>query len=196
LVTLSGSVLAAAVEKREAAARWLADSGHWVHADVIEGSFRGQPGLSRAELVRLSGLAHVLDIHLMVDEPQNVMAQLPLKPRRLTIQLRSLDDASELMAEVWLAIEALDPDTVDIIAALEPGGILVMLTPPGAEGRLADLDRLEMVLALHEAGLICGVDGGVTGANLSRAVTAGARYAVSGRALLQDFAREDHHGKV
>lgn len=196
-VTLAGSLLAAPVDHRVTVARRLVRSGHWVHADVIEGSFRGQPGLARDELRRLEPVADVLDVHLMVDDPAAAIALLPVAPRRLTIQVRALARAERLLrraracaAQVWLAVETVAEPDLEELRRLGPDGVLVMLTPPGAEGCAADLNRLLAVQGIRGAQLAVGVDGGVTAQNLPLAAAAGVTYAVSGRHLLGERHQE------
>lgn len=199
-VTLAGSLLAAAAGERTATARRLARDGHWVHADVIEGSFRGQAGLTRGELRQLEDVADRLDIHLMVDDPVRAIARLPVVPRRLTVQVSELGHAEHLVeraravaSEVWLAVERVTPSGLECLRRLGPDGVLVMLTPPGAEGHAADLNRLVAVRDLDGARLTCGVDGGVTGRNLPLAAAAGVSYAVSGRAFLRELSQGVAH---
>ncbi|KRE48517.1 hypothetical protein ASG92_26835 [Arthrobacter sp. Soil736] len=199
-VLLSGSLLAVPKDERVTAARYLAHHGHWVHADVIEGSFRGQPGLSLTELEQLETVANVLDIHLMVDDPIHAIRTLPIWPRRLTVQLRNLGEAAEVMdvgrsmaSEFWIAIEGLRSHDLEHLKNLKPDGVLVMLTPPGSAGHAADLGRLGTVRAVDTAHLSPGVDGGITPANLPIAASAGVRYAVSGRAFIHELSQEMPH---
>lgn len=201
-ITLAGSLLAAPVADRVAVARRLVRNGHWVHADVIEGSFRGQPGLTDDELRRLEPVADVLDVHLMVDDPAAAIALLPVAPRRLTIQVRTLVRAEQLLrqartraAQVWLAVEAVAEPDLEELRRLGPDGVLVMLTPPGAEGCAADLNRLLAVQDVRGAQFAVGVDGGVTARNLPLAAAAGVTYAVSGRHLLGERRQELSHAQ-
>lgn len=196
-VLLSGSLLAVPKEERVTAARYLAHHGYWVHADVIEGSFRGQSGLSLTELEQLETVAKVLDIHLMVDDPIDAIRSLPINPRRLTVQMRNLAEAAEVMdlgrdmaREFWIAIEGLRSRDLEDLKELNPDGVLVMLTPSGSAGHVADLDRLDIVRAVDTAQLSVGVDGGITPANLPMAASAGVGYAVSGRAFFHELSQE------
>lgn len=190
-ITLSGSVIAVPAEQRFAHARLLTRDGHWVHADRIEGSYRGQPGVSLGEVRELAHLPGIrLDVHLMVDDIRGDLGNLPGQGiDRVTLQSDGRDDLAELVtsarehaSEVWLAIHAGSMQVTDL---RETGadGVLVMLTSPGQPGQEADLDRLSLVRSARLHDWPVGVDGGVTAANLDPINDAGARYAVAGRSL-------------
>lgn len=194
-VTLAGSVIARPAERRLDLARSLTARGHWVHADRIEGSYRGQPGVGRADLLELSRIPGVrLDVHLMVDDLAAEIARLPGAIARVTLQCDRLPPDLELdelvgrgrdrAREVWLAVHG----CLDLpgLKAAGADGVLVMLTPPGQPGHLADLRQLALVRAAVGARLPAGVDGGVTGAGLDSIAACGARYVVVGRAIAGD----------
>ncbi len=190
-LTLSGSVIALPPERRIDHARSLTASGHWVHADRIEGSFRGQAGVSLEEVHELAHLPDIrLDVHLMADD---LLAELSALPghgiARVTLQSDGRDDLADLVRrgrshapEVWLAVHHEAPGVRDLQQS-GADGVLVMLTPPGQPGHRADLDRLPLVRATCEHGWPAGVDGGVSEDNLADVSESGARYAVVGRAL-------------
>ncbi len=191
-VTLAGSVIALPPERRIDHARSLIAGGHWVHADRIEGSFRGQAGVSLEEVHELAGIPDIrLDVHLMVDD---VLADLTGLPShgiaRITVQSDGRAGLADLVRhcrtlapEVWLAFHK-DAIADTHLKASGADGVLVLLTPPGQPGRRADLDRLPLVQAACDHGWPAGVDGGVTEENLDHISESGARYAVVGRALV------------
>lgn len=190
-LTLSGSVIALPTADRLRHARSLTEQGHWVHADRIEGSYRGQPGVGLEEVHELAGIPGVrLDVHLMVDDPEADLDALPARGlSRLTLQGDGRDDLADLVRrsrdlapEVWVAVHD-DARATDLLWA-GADGLLVMLTPPGQPGHLASLDRLALVREADHHGWPTGVDGGVTDAGLDPISGAGARYAVVGRALV------------
>ena len=118
-VTLAGSVIAQPAGRRLDLARSLASTGHWVHADRIEGSYRGQAGVTTAEVSELARIPDIrLDVHLMVDNPLTELADLPRRGiSRITLQCDYLTDLHDLVDlvdlvtagrsyanEVWLAV--------------------------------------------------------------------------------------------
>nr|WP_246305359.1 hypothetical protein [Nocardioides marinisabuli] len=190
-VTLAGSVIAVPAADRLRHARSLTERGHWVHADRIEGSYRGQAGVGLDEVHELAGLPDVrLDVHLMVDDLESDLAALPERGiGRVTLQCDGRDDVVDLVRrsrrqapEVWLAVHD-EPLALARLREADADGLLVLLTPPGQPGQLADLDRLRLVESARGRGWPAGVDGGVTDEGLERISAAGARYAVAGRAL-------------
>lgn len=192
-VALAGSVIAAPPRGRTAFAESLDRRGLWVHADVIEGAYRGQPGVTADELdglVRTVGTR--LDVHLMVDDPAAALAGLPGRVARVTVQIDEVGDdvrslvrsGRDLAEDVWLATYAAEPGCWHMVTRAGADGLLVMLTPPGRPGHRADLDRLGTVRRASTDGVPAGVDGGASTDNLDAIMTAGARYIVVGRALL------------
>ena len=190
-VTLAGSVIAVPTADRLSHAGSLTEQGHWVHADRIEGSFRGQVGVSLAEVHELAAIPGVrLDVHLMVDDIEGDLVGLPERGiTRVTLQCDARDDVADLVrrsrclaSEVWLAVHD-EPLALTRLRESNADGLLVMLTPPGKPGHRADLDRLQLVTATSGRGWPVGVDGGVTDDVLARISGSGARFAVAGRAL-------------
>lgn len=193
-MTLSGSVIAVPPEQRSNHAAQLTANGHWVHADRIEGSYRGQAGVSLPEIREFANVPDIrLDVHLMVDDILGDLGKLPGHGiGRVTLQGDGRDDLAELVSrarehasEVWLAIHT---GSMQVTELRETGadGVLVMLTPPGQQGHQADLDQLSLVRAVRHHHWPVGVDGGVTAAILDPINGAGAGYAVAGRSLAQE----------
>ncbi|WP_183086250.1 hypothetical protein [Mycetocola tolaasinivorans] len=192
-IVLSPSLIAIAPESREALARVRASSGEWVHADIIEGRYRGQPGIGWEELARLARIPGVrLDVHLMVDDLAEALARVPRGVSRITIQadfhpaaFRWVAAARHRAEEVWMAWDgggelSIDPDWVRLT-----DGVLMMLTPPGRAGYAAELQRISgyPLRADHgEGGGVRGVDGGVLPAHFGALAGHGVRYVVMGRA--------------
>lgn len=191
-ITLSGSLIAVARGERAHIGRRLVDADHWVHADVIDGSYRGQPGVGLDELRELTtAFGPRLDVHLMVDDLPGTIDALPAGIGRLTLQCRATDDIGALVrrgreraASVWLAVDTTEEGAVAAAVAGPADGILIMLLPPGRPGHIADLARLDAARSHTTGHAPLGVDGGVTTALIPVLRNAGVRYAVAGRALL------------
>jgi ribulose-phosphate 3-epimerase len=132
-----------------------------------------------------------IDAHLMVSDPSSVLGPvLRHPPDRVTVHLESRGSPEAMARRIrdagsspWLAISPRTPylACVEHLGAFD--GVLVMLVSPGARDTAADLDLLAKVRQLREH-IPVGVDGGVTAANAGHCLRAGARYLVSGRALL------------
>jgi pentose-5-phosphate-3-epimerase len=192
-VALAGSVIAVPSARRAAFAEFLDRHGLWVHADVIDGAYRGQPGVTADELAGfVQTVGTRLDVHLMVDDPAAALAGLPGRVARVTVQIDELGDnitslvrsGRDLADEVWLAIHAAEPDPWLRVTRAGADGLLVMLTPPGRPRHRADLGRLSAVRGASTHRVLVGIDGGARTDNLDAIITAGARYIVAGRALL------------
>ncbi|WP_416416370.1 hypothetical protein [Paenarthrobacter aromaticivorans] len=192
-VVLAGSVIAVPADQRESLTGRLLDARHWVHADMIEGRYRGQEGVTIEEIVRLAELAgQRLDTHLMVDNMVETIRNLPRDIGRITIQYPAVDSIEEAMAHarpkarsVWIALD--NPSTSELSRALAcgPDGLLAMLTPPGKPGQTADLRRLDPIKDAAGTRVPLGVDGGVNEENFHLLREAGVVYAVAGRALVR-----------
>ncbi|MGA8209175.1 MAG: hypothetical protein WB798_03365, partial [Nocardioidaceae bacterium] len=163
-LTLAGSVIARPPADRIDLARSLTATGHWVHADRIEGSYRGQAGVSFHEVHDLAAVPGIrLDVHLMVDDPAAELTGLPRRGlSRITLQCEDLHDLAPLVRrsrtyadEVWLAVHH-GPVDASRLEQSGADGVLVLLTPPGQPGHRADLGRLPLVAATCAHGLPAG----------------------------------------
>lgn len=185
-VQLAASIIALPPADRASFVAACARVGRWVHVDVIEGSYRGQPGVALDDLAGFASVPGVrLDIHLMVDDPID-LARSGTLPRvaRMTVELSAGIDPPEAVGafrpyadEVWLSGEAAPGP-----AGSGMDGYLLMLTPPGKPGYAADLAQVD-ALKSHQRSSGLGVDGGVNVDNFTQIAAAGIGYAVVGRAL-------------
>lgn len=191
-ITLSGSVIAVPHPDREDTARKLLAAGHWVHADIIDGSYLGQPGVSYDDVDTLALInPRRLDVHLMIDDLADGIRRLPERLGRITLQSPPVDRLFDLVAaarlsadSVWIAVERLTPALVELVRDSTADGIVVMLTPPGQAGHHADLRKLDGGPAVPGQDLSLGVDGGVTADSVDALKKASVTYAVAGRGLL------------
>lgn len=186
---LSASLYAVAPQARMPAAGRVGRGGHWLHADLLgDGLAPTGVGLDLIGDLRIAGLGPI-DVHLMTTSTRAAIdAVLEVGVQRITWQFEAGLDVAETAEAIrakdvspWLAVA---PTTS--LALLAPvlgavDGILVMLIEPGTQ-QAADLTRLDDVTALS-AELPVGVDGGLDDVGLGRALDAGARYCVVGRAL-------------
>jgi pentose-5-phosphate-3-epimerase len=202
-VVLMPSLIAIPRAERQRLTVRRARSGDWVHADVIEGSFLGQPGISHAEIDELARIpGALLDVHLMVDDPLDTISRLPPSITRITVQIPptkvDLQAIFQLIrargAEAWLGIDG-DPSAAGAIEQVtSASGTLVLLTPPGQPGHRADLKRLTTVSeSLRMTNGPVGVDGGVNRSNLDDIISAGGTYVVVGRAFNYREITEHEH---
>lgn len=200
-VLLAGSLIAAPRARRRAVARELVGCGHWAHADVIGGSYRGQEGVALEDLGPLAEEAGPrLDVHLMVDDLAAAIGALPPGTGRVTIQCPSAGGLAGHVArarrrarEVWASIDTRSAGQAEQALHSGADGIVVMLTPPGQPGHRADPSRLEDARARIPGRFPLGADGGVTLPLIARLRQAGVVYAVAGRALLAHPMAQDRH---
>jgi pentose-5-phosphate-3-epimerase len=191
-IILSGSLIAVSSDRRPATAGALVDAGHWIHADVIDGRYLGQPGVDIADIHHIAEAhASCLDVHLMVDDLAAAISALPTGLGRITLQSPPLDDVAHLLraareraAAVWIALSTLAPESSRFLRDSGADGVLLMLTPPGQAGRKADLSKLAAAASVTAAGLPLGVDGGVNQHCVGDLRDATVSYAVAGRGLL------------
>nr|WP_281373966.1 hypothetical protein [Allobranchiibius huperziae] len=165
-----------------------------LHIDVIGGTYAGQRGVGPGELHQLaeSDPDH-LDVHFMVDDPAAHLPSLPRRVAQIDLQCSSrqpglaelVEHARRCAQRVWLVVDTAETHIDWVrLSRLPIDGVLVMLTPPGQPGHVADLRRLATVRSACRHGLRAGVDGGVTLANFDQVAAAGARHVVVGRGLV------------
>lgn len=194
---LSASLYAVAPWARMEAAARVGRLGHWLHADLLgEGHVPTGVGLDFIADLARAGVGPI-DVHVMTTEARGVIDDvLELGVHRVTWQFEAGIDVPETAeairaqgASPWLAVAPATPLALLAPALRAVDGILLMLIEPGTT-QSADLTRLDAVAALRVAGasdgrdeLPFGVDGGLGPDVLGRALAAGVRYCVVGRAL-------------
>jgi 2-desacetyl-2-hydroxyethyl bacteriochlorophyllide A dehydrogenase len=199
---VAGSLFAVETRMRLAAASALSATGCAIHLDFIiddRGQHLGVHPDELSALLTLTSPLTPIDVHVMctvgadkISEPAKLEAQRVLsslvgkRVSHVTVSRSTFIDQPQL-------IRRLQDSSVPVWVDLPPGdlardlpvsadGVLVMLISPGtvAEANPACLDQ---VPALAQSWTV-GVDGGITAALAIAAVTAGAQFVVSGRALL------------
>lgn len=192
-IRLAASLWSVAPDALAAEARRLADAGlaHW-HWDRADGTLGGAGGFSAAEaraLVDSAGGGVTSEAHLMLREPLAELADWLAFCERVVVHVeadRWRDAVARVIAAGAQAAVAISPHT-DAASLDLPAGVavLVMSVQPGHGGAAFRVDAVERVRALSRDGRVeVGVDGGVTAERAAECAGAGARWLVSGTALV------------
>lgn len=201
---IAGSLYAVDTGVRTAAATALTEAGCAVHVDLIIDAAGNHIGVNPNELTDL--LAHVpaamVDVHLMfaddaVGAPSGSSARVEASRvlatligqniTHVTVDRAMFDLGTAAVGRlrtsgiaVWLE---LPPNDTGMHIPAQADGLLVMFIRSGTT-EPADPRCLDKIPSLAERWNV-GVDGGVTASLARAAADAGARYIVSGRALLR-----------
>ena len=176
-----------------------------LHYDVGDGHFVEPITMGPIVLASISGLVHelggVLDVHLMVEQPEKHFAAFAeAGADSVTVHLEAVDDLAAVVhaaREQGLQIGvAVRPDTrVEDVAqpAMAAGVDLVlsMSVHPGYSGQQflpGSLERLQWLRKALPPKIQLQVDGGITPDNVRDAYEAGANLIVAASAI---FGRED-----
>ena len=161
-----------------------------LHVDIMDGSFVPNFTLGTDYCRYLHEISTLpLDIHLMVDRPENKLDWFPIKDGDyVSIHTESTNHlgraAERVRANGGIPLAAINPATPvsvlnDILPAL--GGVLIMTVNPGFAGQKLCEYTLGKISALREmTDLPIEVDGNVSAENLVRMKNAGADMFVVG----------------
>lgn len=173
----------------------------WCHLDVTDGVFsKHLTWRNPQDLARLQTKLDV-EVHLMVEKPEEVMEQWLVEPiRRLIVHLEAMSSQmrdTECLTIIKKCREAgrqigfaIKPDTS--VSLLDPwlgkvDMILLLRVQPGASGQRMSSEMLGEISHIRNTCPECiiEVDGGVSVDNAKRAVHAGASVLVAGNFLFQ-----------
>ena len=186
------AILTNDVQKLQEQLEALKDQSHWVHIDIMDGTFVPAVSINLVELKEANQLFN-LEIHLMVKEPEKYLKDCnAIGAKRVYFHLEGTKDpAAMLLAMEQYQFErgiAINPETT--VNQLAPhtknvDAVLLLSIVPGAQGNTFIPEVAEKILeikGLNEKFLI-GMDGGVGEGNIQDIFTKGADYVVAGSAV-------------
>lgn len=178
-----------------------------VHVDVMDGHFVPNITIGPPVVQRIFQISRIpLDVHLMIDNPENWLEHFAPFCHSLTFHFEStlnpektIQGIRSLGAKVGMAIR---PSTgLDEVANLLPelDMLLVMTVEPGFGGQrllpetLTKVKRAREIANESSLDLSIQVDGGITEANIGTLAKAGADTFVAGTEV---FTAEDRKAKI
>ena len=175
-----------------------------VHVDVMDGHFVPNITIGPPVVQRIHAVSKIpLDIHLMIENPENWLAHFAPYSHSVTFHFESTLNPDQTIegirrngAKVGMAIR---PGTdleqaVSLLPNLDM--LLVMTVEPGFGGQLLIQETLTKVTRARELATNQGlslsiqVDGGITEENIAEVAKAGADTFVAGTAVFNAFDRK------
>jgi ribulose-phosphate 3-epimerase len=193
----------------------LRGRARWAHVDVMDGVFCPQLTVGPAFVAAVASTGIAVDAHLMVEEPRRLVPDIAAAGAAvITVHAeatrhlhRTMTEMTELAGpagpeRAFLRGVAVNPGTP--IGAVEPvlalaDLVLVLAVSPGWSGQSPAANTRDRVRAVRElarqagAGVLVGVDGGVTIANAAEMAGWDIDVIVSGSAV---FDRVDPAGNL
>ena len=170
----------------------LKDQSHWVHIDIMDGTFVPSVSINLVELKEANQLFN-LEIHLMVKEPEKYFEDCDaIGAKRVYFHLTGTKDpAAVLLSMKQYQFErgiAINPETtIDQLApyARNIDSVLLLSIVPGAQGNTFIPEVAKKILEIKTLNekILIGMDGGIGKANIQDIFTKGADYVVSGSAV-------------
>lgn len=194
-LVVAPSLLAADFTRLDSEVQAVAEAGaDWLHLDMMDGHF--VPNLSFGPLVvkKLGGRALPLDVHLMVQNPEDYLDEVSTLPAlSMTVHVEACVHLQRLLSAIrqrgMLAGVALNPSTSpEFLSYLKDDvdQVLVMSVNPGFGGQtflplaLAKVKRVREIVG-HRPRI--SVDGGINAENAPDLVKAGADVLVAGSSV-------------
>lgn len=165
-----------------------------LHIDIMDGNYVPNISFGSAVLPAIQALAPMaqLDVHLMVNCPENLVAQcLQFQPASITIHPQACKDPKTLIQTIKAAgcVAGIAINPCDDLSGLLPyldlvDLVTVMTVNPGACGQKLIAERLELIPKLREhfKGNIT-IDGGVNADNCQQLSTLAIDRLVAGSAI-------------
>lgn len=180
-----------------------------IHFDVMDHHF--VPNLSFGavicESLRKAGITAVIDVHLMVDDPEAYIepfakagaSLLTFHPETVTDVARVIATIKKYNMAAGLVFNPDKPVDISIEVAKELEMILLMSVFPGFGGQkfiaevLQKAQQTRQWLDENKLSATLAIDGGIKAENIGPVAAAGVDYFVVGSGL---FAAEDYHARV
>jgi ribulose-phosphate 3-epimerase len=199
---LSAGVITADLTRLGAELEHLRGLARWAHVDVMDGAFCPQLTVGPAFVAAVASTGIGVDAHLMVEEPRRLLPDIAAAGAAvITVHAEATRHLHRTMTEMtalagpergFLRGVAINPGTP--VQAVEPvlglaDLVLVLAVSPGWSGQSPAANTRERVRAVRElarqagAGVLVGVDGGVTIANAAEIASWGIDIIVSGSAI-------------